>query len=143
MTPADPAPHLSQNSHPGSASLDPDRCRDRIRITGLRYYGYTGFEPAERELGQWFEVDFELWADLQPAARSGQLQDTYDYTLAVPAIAELVRNSRFELIETLAEAIAELILEKTGAPQTRVRLTKCHPPLPDLTGQVTLEIVRP
>ena len=59
------------------------------------------------------------------------------------AIAELVRTSRFELIETLAEEIAQLILEKTGASYTRVRLTKCHPPLPDLTGKVTLEIVRP
>lgn len=119
------------------------RWQDRIQVTGLRYYGYTGYEPAERELGQWFEVDFELWLDLRPAAHSGQLQDTCDYTLAVPAIAELVRTSRFQLLETLIEEIARVIVEKTGAPCTRVRLTKCHPPLPDLTGQVTLEIVRP
>lgn len=143
MTRPDPTAQLPQIFPNGSTPADLDRCQDRIRITGLRYYGYTGFEPAERELGQWFEVDFELWADLGPAARSGRLQDTYDYTLAVPAIAELVRSSRFELIETLVEAIAEVILAKTGAPRTRVRLTKCHPPLPDLTGQVTLEIVRP
>lgn len=127
----------------GSDPRNPSRLRDRISITGLRYYGYTGYEPAERQLGQWFEVDFELWTDLQPAARSGQLKDTLDYTLVVPAIAELVRSSRFDLIETLAEEIATLILEKTGAPQVTVRLTKCHPPLADLTGQVTLEITRP
>jgi len=116
---------------------------DRIQITGLRYYGYTGYFEEERRLGQWFEVDFELWADLQPAARSGKLEDTLDYRGAVAGIAELVRTSQFVLIETLVEEIAEIILRETKAARTRVRLTKCAPPFPELTGKVTLEIIRP
>ncbi|MFQ3613059.1 MAG: dihydroneopterin aldolase [Cyanobacteriota bacterium] len=121
----------------------PEQLRDRLIVSGLRYYGYTGFDEAERALGQWFEVDFELWADLRPAAMSGQLCDTLDYRSAVAGIAELVRSNQFVLIESLAEAIAEMVLRETGASQAKIRLTKCHPPLPDLTGKVTLEIVRP
>ncbi len=116
---------------------------DRIQITGLRYYGYTGYFEEERRLGQWFEVDFELWANLQPAGRSGKLEDTLDYRSAVAGIAELVRTSQFVLIETLAEEIASIILRETKAARTRVRLTKCAPPFPELTGKVTLEIIRP
>ena len=50
----------------------PEQLRDRLIVSGLRYYGYTGLDEAERASGQWFEVDFELWADLRPAALSGQ-----------------------------------------------------------------------
>lgn len=120
-----------------------DHLRDRLCVTGLRYYGHTGLYPAERELGQWYEVDFELWADLRSAALSGELSQTFDYRTSVAGIAELVTSSRFELIETLAEAIATLILQETGASQVRVRLSKSHPPMPELTGKVTLEITRP
>ncbi|MCF2972467.1 dihydroneopterin aldolase [Synechococcus sp. Nb3U1] len=121
----------------------PEQLRDRLIVSGLRYYGYTGFDEAERALGQWFEVDFELWADLRPSAMSGQLCDTLDYRSAVAGIAELVRSNQFVLIESLAEAIAEMVLRETGASKAKIRLTKCHPPIPDLTGRVTLEIVRP
>ncbi len=121
----------------------PENLRDRLIVSGLRYYGYTGFDEAERALGQWFEVDFELWADLRPAALSGQLCDTLDYRSAVAGIAELVKSNQFVLIESLAEAIAEMVLRETGASKAKIRLTKCHPPIPELTGQVTLEIVRP
>ncbi|MEN9223572.1 MAG: dihydroneopterin aldolase [Thermostichus sp. BF3_bins_97] len=121
----------------------PEPLRDRLIVSGLRYYGYTGFDEAERALGQWFEVDFELWADLRPAAFSGQLCDTLDYRSAVAGIAELVRSNQFVLIESLAEAIAEMVLRETGASKAKIRLTKCNPPIPDLTGRVTLELVRP
>ncbi len=130
------------------APLDPpdpaqNTLRDRIRVSGMRFYGYTGYSPAERELGQWFEVDLELWADLRPAALSGQLSDTYDYIPAVQKIAELVKTQPFDLIESLAEAIADIALRETGSPQVKVRLTKCSPPVPEISGSVSLEIIRP
>lgn len=121
----------------------PEELQDRLIVSGLRYYGYTGWDEAERALGQWFEVDFEVWTNLRPAAKSDQLRDTIDYRAAVAGVAEVVRTQRFALIESLAEAIAEVVLRKTGASKAKIRLTKCHPPLPDLTGKVTVEIVRP
>ncbi len=115
--------------------------RDRILVTGLRFYGYTGDSPAERELGQWFEVDFELWADLKP--QRGQLSSVTNYRSTIQLVAQLIKASRFEALEHLVEAIATLILKETGAPQVRVRLTKCHPPIPDMSGSVAIEIIRP
>ncbi len=117
--------------------------RDRIRVLGMRFFGYTGLDPAERELGQWFEVDLELWANLRPAAQSGRLADTYDYLSAVQKIEDLVKHQSFELIESLAEAIADITLAETKAPRITVRLTKCHPPVPQIAGSVSLEITRP
>ncbi|MGY2946870.1 dihydroneopterin aldolase [Thermostichus sp. MS-CIW-39] len=75
----------------------PEQLRDRLIVSGLRYYGYTGLDEAERALRQWFEVDFELWADLRPAALSGQLCDSLDYRSAVAGIAELVKSNQLEI----------------------------------------------
>jgi dihydroneopterin aldolase len=111
-------------------------------ISGLRIYSYSGYAAAERELGQWFEIEFEVWGDLQPAARSGQLDDTYDYRRAIEQITQLLSTQSFLLIESMAESIASLLLYETQAPQVRVKLSKCHPPIPGMTGSVTVEIQR-
>ncbi len=117
--------------------------RDRILITGLRFYGYTGNIPAEKVLGQWFEVDFELWTDLRAAAKTDQLEDTHDYAACIEAIGQLVQAAHVNLIEKLVDDIANLLLKLTGVPQVRVRLTKCHPPIPNVPGSVAVEVIRP
>jgi dihydroneopterin aldolase len=94
-------------------------------------------------LGQWFSVDLELWVDLRQAGSSDRLEATVDYGPIVQAVQTLVKASRFQLLESLAEAIASLVLEQTGIPKVRVSLTKLNPPIPDFSGQVTLVITRP
>jgi dihydroneopterin aldolase len=116
---------------------------DRIHITGIRAYGYTGYLPEEQTLGQWFEVNLTVWRELHHAGESDRLDDTYDYSRCVPEIQTLIQTSRFELIETLAEAIAALVLKSVGVAQVRVRLTKLTPPIPNFSGQVTIDITRP
>ena len=69
-------------------------------------------------------------------------------TAGLPKARPVLRSSQgrvvyFVLIESLAEAIAEMVLRETGASKAKIRLTKCHPPIPELTGRVTVEIVRP
>lgn len=115
---------------------------DCIHITGIRAYGYTGFLPEEQSLGQWFEVNLSLWMDLSTAGQSDRLDDTCDYSKLVPAIQTLIRTQRFLLIERLAEAIADRVLQSGGVEQTKVRLTKLVPPIPDFSGSVTIEILR-
>lgn len=129
---------LPQGSDPRSLPSPPDR----LVISGLRIYSYSGYAAAERELGQWFEVEFEVWGDLQPAAISGQLSDTYDYRTAIEHITHLLSTQSFFLIESMAESIASLLLREIHAPQVRVKLSKCHPPIPGMTGAVTIEIHR-
>ncbi|MBD2464860.1 dihydroneopterin aldolase [Oscillatoria sp. FACHB-1407] len=115
---------------------------DTIQLTGIRAYGYTGYFQEERTLGQWFEVNLTLWMDLSKAGQSDRLEDTYNYCDAVKAAQELIKTSKFLLIERLVEAIAEVFLQEEQVEQVQVKLTKVSPPIPDFTGQVSVEILR-
>jgi len=115
---------------------------DCIQLTGIRSYGYTGALPEEQVLGQWFEVDLILWLDLQPAGQSDRLEDTLDYRGVITMVQQLVKTARFALLERLATAIADSILNWQSIEQVQVRLTKLAAPIPDFTGQVTIELIR-
>ena len=115
---------------------------DSISLTHIRCYGYTGYLPEERTLGQWFEVDLQLWLDLAIASQTDDINDTLDYRQTVEAIKKLVRAEKFFLIERLAEAIAQIALQSTRIERVRVRLTKVAAPIPEFGGKVTVEIVR-
>jgi dihydroneopterin aldolase len=115
---------------------------DCIHLSGIRAYGHTGFLPEEQTLGQWYEVDLTLWLDLSRSGASDRLEDTYDYSADIKAVQELIKTARFQLIEKLAATIADIFLQSTQIEQVRVRLTKRHPPIPDFSGQVAIEITR-
>lgn len=115
---------------------------DAIHLTGIRYYGYTGYLPEERILGQWFEVDLTIWLDLAVAGESDAIEDTFDYRPAIAAVKELITTSKFSLIERLASAIAKAILSFSQVERVRVQLTKLSPPIPDFTGKISIEILR-
>lgn len=115
---------------------------DCLHLSGIRVYGYTGFYPQERSLGQWYQVDLTLWLDVSQAGASDRLEDTYDYGTDIKVVQELIRTARFQLIEKLATAIAGAMLRSGQIEQVKVRLTKCHPPIPDFGGQVAIEITR-
>ncbi|ERN42095.1 dihydroneopterin aldolase [Rubidibacter lacunae KORDI 51-2] len=115
---------------------------DIIDLTGIRVYGYTGYLPEERSLGQWFEVDLKLWLDLAPAGTSDDIAHTLDYRKAIAAVRELVKTARFNLVEKLASAIADTVLEFELVEQVGVRLSKPAAPIPDFGGTITVEILR-
>ncbi|RMF24685.1 MAG: dihydroneopterin aldolase [Cyanobacteria bacterium J083] len=116
---------------------------DRIEVSGIRCYGYTGYLAEERTLGQWFEVDLTMQVDLTQAGQSDQLTDTLDYRQAIAIVKNQIQNSRFHLIEKLAQVIAAEILQLELVTQVRVRLTKVAAPIPDFSGKITLDITRP
>jgi 7,8-dihydroneopterin aldolase/epimerase/oxygenase len=115
---------------------------DSIHITGIRCYGYTGHLPEERALGQWFEVDLTLEVDLAAAGKSDRLEDTLDYRRAIAAVDRIIKTAKFSLIERLAQAIADDLLEDDRVDRVRVKLTKPAAPIPDFGGKVTVDIVR-
>jgi dihydroneopterin aldolase len=115
---------------------------DCIQITGIRCYGYTGYLQEEQVLGQWFEVDLTLWLDLAPAGESDEIAETLDYRNAIETVKQLVKTSKFALVEKLASAIANAILELPLVQQVQVRLTKPAAPIPDFGGKITIDITR-
>jgi dihydroneopterin aldolase len=115
---------------------------DSIQLTGIRCYGYTGYLPEEQVLGQWFEADLTLWLDLSPAGKSDRIEDTLDYRKAISTVQELLKTSKFALIERVAAEIAEAILKDERVQQVQVRLSKPSAPIPDFCGNITVEITR-
>ncbi|HEY9696903.1 MAG TPA: dihydroneopterin aldolase [Trichocoleus sp.] len=115
---------------------------DCIEINNIRAYGYTGVLSEEQILGQWFSVDVVLWLDLSRAGISDYLGDTQDYRQIVEAIQGLIETARFQLIEKLAETIAQLVLSSCTVKQVKIRLTKLTPPIPNFGGTIAVEITR-
>ena len=69
-------------------------------------------------------VDVVLHADLSRAAISDDLADTVDYDRLLREISDLVRSSKFQLLERLAEEIANLISRYQGVDRVTVEITK-------------------
>lgn len=115
---------------------------DSIEVTGIRSYGYTGFLPEERTLGQWFEVDLTLWVDLQTSGKSDDLNDTVDYRNIITMVKHIIKTAKFALVEKLADVIAQDILTIELINKVKVRLSKPAAPIPDFGGRITIDITR-
>jgi dihydroneopterin aldolase len=121
---------------------------DCIHVSNIRCYGYIGYLPEEKILGQWFTVDLSLWLDLSVSGESDNLEDTFNYCEAVEMVKGIIRSNKFDLIEKLASAIADELLNLDNQPHQRPALQKVgvrvikSPPIPDFGGQVTIDITR-
>jgi dihydroneopterin aldolase len=104
---------------------------DRIVVEGIEFHGRHGVAAGEREVGNRFRVDLELELDLLPAGRSDDLALTVDYAEAARQVVEVGTGPSVQLIETLAERMAErLLAEFSAILAVEVRVTKLHPPSP-------------
>jgi dihydroneopterin aldolase len=124
------------------SSITNKQTMDSIQVNGIRAYGYVGYLPEERILGQWFEVDLTLWVDLTAAAKSDEITDTLDYREAIAIVKEQIITAKFALVEKLVSAIADQLLSLEKVHQVRVKLSKPAAPIPDFGGRITLDITR-
>ncbi|WP_341525562.1 dihydroneopterin aldolase [Nostoc sp. UHCC 0302] len=116
---------------------------DFIHVTGIRCYGYTGYLPEEKVLGQWFEVDVKLWLDISTAAKTDAIEDTLDYRSVISLVQHLVKTSKFVLVERLVSTIADSILQESDRiTQVQVTLSKPAAPIPDFGGKISIEVTR-
>ncbi len=113
----------------------------KIYLKGVKAYGYVGYLPEENVLGQWFEVDVTLWVDFEKSTYSDDITDTVNYCSCINKIETLIQTQKYKLIERLAGAIADRLLEDTMIEQVEVRVIK-RPPIPNFQGSVAVEIVR-
>ncbi|MBI4328387.1 MAG: dihydroneopterin aldolase [Chloroflexi bacterium] len=98
--------------------------QDRIGLEGMVFYGYHGVKEEERRMGQRFVVDVEMVADLSRAASSDRLEDTLDYGVAYRTVREVMEGPSVQLLEALAEEIAQRLLAALPAEEVRVRVSK-------------------
>lgn len=97
---------------------------DRIIIRDLRISATIGVNRWEKAAPQLVGVDLEIAVDAAKAAAADEIAATVDYKSVSRDITTLARSRTYELIETLAEAIAALVLEEHGAQWVRVTARK-------------------
>lgn len=115
---------------------------DVIRLHGMAFYAYHGVLASEKELGQRFEVDVEMRCDLQSAGQSDDLAATIDYTEVYRVVKEQVEGCTFQLLERLAETIANRVSAEFPVAAVTVRVRKPHVSLGGLLDTVEIEIRR-
>lgn len=97
---------------------------DTVFIRELRIDTVIGIYEWEREIRQTVVLDLEMGADIAKAAASDAIEDTLDYKAVSKRLIEFVRSSEFQLVETLAERCAAIVLEEFDVPWVRLTLNK-------------------
>ena len=115
---------------------------DRLAVRGIEAFGHHGVFDFERRQGQIFRVDLVLGMDTRPAARSDDLQDTVDYGTLVAAVKKAVETEPVDLIETLAQRIADVCLTDSRVQWTEVTVHKPNAPIEATFTDVALTISR-
>jgi len=113
-----------------------------ITLTGLRARGYHGVYREEREQGQDFVVDVTLELDLDPAARSDQVEDTVDYGALAKVLVAVVSGEPVNLIETLADRLAAACLADDRVDAATVTVHKPAAPIPYEFADVAVTLRR-
>ncbi|MFT4212695.1 MAG: dihydroneopterin aldolase [Microbacterium sp.] len=115
---------------------------DRIVLTGVRATGFHGVYPDERRDGQEFVVDLELTLDLRPASRSDHVADTVHYGELAEQVVSIVEGDPVDLVETLAQRIADAVLGRPLVEAVRVTVHKPSAPITVPFGDVAVTIER-
>jgi dihydroneopterin aldolase len=97
---------------------------DRIFIRDLRTETIIGIFDWERKLRQTLSFDLEFPGDCRRAAASDRIEDTLNYKSVAKRVLAFVEASEYQLVETLAEQVAQLILREFAVEWVRVTLNK-------------------
>ena len=97
---------------------------DIVFVRDLRIDTTIGIFEWERRIKQTISVDLEMGADNRPAEASDSIDDALDYKAVSKRLVGFVGQSEFQLVETLAERIAEILLDEFAVPWARVTVTK-------------------
>ncbi len=95
-----------------------------VYIRGLRAQAVIGVYEWERHIRQAVVLDLELASDTARAARTDQIADALDYAALSARVVALVEASEYQLLESLADAVAGMIMQDFGVPWLRLRLSK-------------------
>jgi dihydroneopterin aldolase len=119
-----------------------ERPPDRMAVTGIVCQGHHGVFDFERREGQPFVVDLVLGLDSAPAAASDDLHDTVDYGSLVTSVKAAVETDPVDLIETLAQRIADVCLLDARVQWAQVTVHKPEAPIDATFSDVALTITR-
>jgi len=115
---------------------------DRITLRGLRVRGYHGVFEHERRDGQDFVIDVVLSVDTSAAGRSDALNDTIHYGVLAEELAADVARDPVNLIESLAQRLADRCLGHRLVEEVEVTVHKPQAPVTVAVNDVAVTITR-
>jgi len=118
------------------------RTRDRITLTGVRVRAHHGVFDVEREQGQVFVIDVSVAVDLAAAASGDDLASTVHYGELAEAVVAAVERDPVDLIETVAERVADVALGYPAVEEVEVTVHKPEAPISVPFGDVAVTVVR-
>ena len=104
--------------------MNDPRSGDRIFLRGLAVDCIIGFIDWERRVKQTVVIDVEMSIDCRRVAVRDDVADTLNYKTVAKRLIAFVQESKFNLVETLVERIAKLILTEFDVTWVRVTLSK-------------------
>jgi dihydroneopterin aldolase len=116
---ADASPVLDEQGRP----------LDQVALRGLHVRGRHGVLAAEKSLGQWFTLDVVLHLDTRAAAADDDLSQTVNYGTLADQVAAVVGGEPVDLIETLAQRVADVALQAGAVTAVDVAVHKPEAPV--------------
>ncbi len=97
---------------------------DIVYIKGLKTETVIGVYDWERDIRQTVVLDLEMASDVERAGATDNVSDALDYAAVSARVLDYVNASEFQLIESLADQVARLVMDEFGVPWLRLRLSK-------------------
>jgi len=97
---------------------------DTVFISDLRIDTLIGIYDWERRVRQTISLDLEMGADIRKAAATDAIEDTLNYKAVAKRLIDFVGNSEYQLVETLAEEIAAIVLHEFAVPWLKLTVHK-------------------
>ncbi len=113
---------------------------DKILIRQLHVDAIIGIHDWEKAQKQPLYIDLDLKYDCLLASKTDDIKDALDYFKVCSEVTAFVGSSRFELIETLAEQITQLLIQRFPVKKVKLKLFK--PNAIDNAQTVGLSITR-
>jgi dihydroneopterin aldolase len=101
-----------------------------VELRGLEVFGYHGVNEHEQRDGQPFLYDLRL--EVGDAGANDRIEDAVDYRDVAALVGQVSEGTRFDLLEALAAAVADALLERFSAAEwaeVRVRKTRLRLPV--------------
>jgi dihydroneopterin aldolase len=95
-----------------------------VYIKGLQAQSVIGVYAWERKIRQTLVLDLEMASDTARAAARDQIVDALDYATISSQVISLVEDSDYQLIESLAEEVAQMVMRDFDVSWLRLRLSK-------------------
>ena len=97
---------------------------DRIFLSEMKIETTVGIWEWEKRIKQQVIIDIEMSADIKKAAATDQIEDTLNDKAVAKSVRKLVEESSFQLVETMAEKISELVIGEHNVSWVRVKVNK-------------------